>query len=558
MKGSAIMTKIKRLLCAVFALCVVFGCTGCSERAERLTYDNIAESTGGKDVERAAAEDDVFSLNSNSSRSFNPMIATNRSNQLICSLVYENMVELDNNFNVVKNLIIDWTANEDYTFWTFKIDEGHTFHDGTPVTGKDLRYSLDRAVTADRYKGRFASYQGASYDGYTLYVTLGIGDSQLPKLLNIPVVKYGTYGDDFPLGSGPYMYNEDHTELLAYEGYIGYPIELEKTDDSDEVGVQVTHDENLIHPLDKIYIKEYTDAESALDAFESSLIDVVINDPSSYTNLGYASRNEIHTYATTNMHYVVVNEAGTLGRYSNFRYALNFAFDREAMVELLGGNGVASPIAMYPTCDIYPTELANTLAYDMATCVAVLENAGIKDYDEDGKLEYMSGTPQKIELSFVVCSDSSVKSGVARRFAEDMETLGITVNVRELSWDDYLTAIEEGDYDLYYGEVHLRNNFDLTELLQVRDEDNEKSNLNYSNSADISYEQYINAYLSAGDMDRASAYRNLADLVSINAMLIPIGFEKQQIICHRGVVKGIDANYGNPLYNFVNWEFVED
>ena len=157
----------------------------------------------------------------------------------------------------------------------------------------------------------------------------------------------------------------------------------------------------------------------------------------------------------------------------------------------------------------------------------------------------------------MVCSDSSVKTGVVRRFADDMEQLGITVTVKELSWDDYLAAIEAGEYDLYYGEIRLRNNFDLTELLKVRTEENENSSLNYSNSTDISYEQYINAYLSAGDMDRAAAYEQLAELVSLNAMLIPIGFEKQQIICHRGIIKGIDANFGNPLFNFANWEFVE-
>ncbi len=562
MSGGKRMTgKLKKTLCALCALALLFGCTACSESGAALTYDTIPTSSGGKDVERSAAEDDVFSLNSNSKRSFNPMIATNRSNQLICALVYENMVEIDNDFNIIKNLIIDWSSNEDYTYWTFTVDQGHTFHDGTPVTAKDLRYSLDRAVTADRFKGRFASYQGASYDEYTLYVSLGIGDSQLPKLLNIPVVQYGTYGDDYPMGSGPYMYSEDHTQLLAYEGYIGYPIEVTAEDDGgsdDALGVQVTHKEDITHPLDVIYIKEYTDAQSALDAFESSLIDVVINDPSSYTNLGYASTNEIHTYATTNMHYVVVNEAGALGRYSNFRYALNFAFDRENLVTLLHGNGVASPVAMYPTCDIYPTELANSLGYDLATCLAVLDNAGVKDYDEDGRLEYMSGSPQKVELNFVVCSDSSAKTGVVRRFAEDMDSIGITVNVSEMSWDDYMTAIEEGNYDLYYGEIRLRNDFDLTELMQVRSKDNEKSNLNYSNSTDISYEQYIKAYLAATDMERAAAYQQLAELVSLNAMLIPIGFEKQQIICHRGVVKGIDANFGNPLYNFVNWEFVED
>ena len=38
--------------------------------------------------------------------------------------------------------------------------------------------------------------------------------------------------------------------------------------------------------------------------------------------------------------------------------------------------------------------------------------------------------------------------------------------------------------------------------------------------------------------------------------LITIGFEKQQIISHRGVIKGIDANIGNPLYGFKDWEII--
>ena len=130
-----------------------FGCAACGQSSSALTYDTIPTSSGGKDVERSAAEDDVFSLNSNSQRSFNPLIATNRSNQLICALVYENMLEVDNDFNIIKNLIIDWSANDDYTYWTFTVDQGHTFHDGTPVTARDLRYSLDRAVTSDRFRG---------------------------------------------------------------------------------------------------------------------------------------------------------------------------------------------------------------------------------------------------------------------------------------------------------------------------------------------------------------------------------------------------------------------
>ena len=119
--------------------------------------------------------------------------------------------------------------------------------------------------------------------------------------------------------------------------------------------------------------------------------------------------------------------------------------------------------------------------------------------------------------------------------------------------------IEVGDnrtvkYDMYYAEVKLRNDFDMTEILQVRDKDNEGTNINFTRSQDRSYETYINNYLSAADAGRATAYYAFCYYLSNNATIIPLGFEKQQIITHRGVVKGVDANAGNPLYDFANWE----
>ena len=102
--------------------------------------------------------------------------------------------------------------------------------------------------------------------------------------------------------------------------------------------------------------------------------------------------------------------------------------------------------------------------------------------------------------------------------------------------------------------MKLRNDFDLTELLQVRTEDNEDSNINFTRSTDRTFENYINAYLSANDATRATRYEELCQYLLDTGSLISIGFEKQEIFTHRGVVKGVDPNAGNPLYNFANWE----
>ena len=260
------------------------------------------------------------------------------------------------------------------------------------------------------------------------------------------------------------------------------------------------------------------------------------------------------------MHYVAFNEQSALGRFAYFRIAMQYAFDRAYLVELLQGNAVASPVPMFPTAKDYPQNLAESLSYNLETCRVVLENAGIKDYDGDGRMEYMSGTPQKFTLTFVVTSDSTAKSGVVNRFAQDMDSLGINVRVMELTWDDYIKALEEGNFDMYYGEVKLRNNFDITELVQVHDpshDDEEgyiRKDINYTGSTDTVVEQYVRAYLSAQDMTRASAFEQLcAYLTGNTGSLITIGFERQQVITHRGVARGIDPNAGNPLYNFQNW-----
>ena len=306
--------------------------------------------------------------------------------------------------------------------------------------------------------------------------------------------------------------------------------------------------------MDTIYIKDYQAADGIISAFEDSVIDVVLNDPSSYTNLGYSSTNETHSFATTNMHYVAFNENSVLGKMAQFRVAMQYAFDREYLEELLKGNAVASSVPMYPSCEIYPQSIADKYSYDLETCKSILDAGGIRDYDEDGRLEYMSGSPQTIDVSFIVSSDSSAKSGVARRFAESMNSIGLNVTVRELTWSEYTKALEEGDFDMYYGEVKLRNNFDLTELLQVRSEDNETTNINYTNSKDSSVETYINDYLASGDTGRSFAFQNLVEYINgTTGSLITIGFEKQQIISRRGVIKGLDPNAGNPLFNVENW-----
>ena len=84
------------------------------------------------------------------------------------------------------------------------------------------------------------------------------------------------------------------------------------------------------------------------------------------------------------------------------------------------------------------------------------------------------------------------------------------------------------------------------------------SELNFSRSRDTAFVQYINNYLASSNAQRKALFQQLCDYINNTGSLISIGFESQQLIVHRGVVKGLDPNIGNPLFNFENWEIMID
>ncbi len=74
--------------------------------------------------------------------------------------------------------------------YTFKIREGVVFHDGTPLTADDVKYSWDRAITMDLPEGNagvLADYVAATtvVDDYTFQVTL---DEPSASFLNSAVI----------------------------------------------------------------------------------------------------------------------------------------------------------------------------------------------------------------------------------------------------------------------------------------------------------------------------------------------------------------------------------
>lgn len=75
-----------------------------------------------------------------------PALVGDTTSAFVTSQLFSGLVQLDNNLDVQPDLAARWQISDDGTMYTFFLRHDATFADGTPLTAKDVRYSLERAT----------------------------------------------------------------------------------------------------------------------------------------------------------------------------------------------------------------------------------------------------------------------------------------------------------------------------------------------------------------------------------------------------------------------------
>lgn len=544
--------KYKRIFALLLASAMVFSLAACGETAAEpeATPDPSADgaaTVSGQTLTFGDAADDVFSLSLDYEESLNPIKTQSTLNQLVDCLVYDRLFEVDENFNVTSRILSDWyySKNEDSAgVWVLKVKEGIQMHDGSTLTAQDVAYSVSCVFSSGStyYQQQLGRIYSSAYNGEVYLATEGVDNAQLPQRMSIPVIKSGSVGEEVPVGSGPYMYNEDRTALVKFDAYEG--------------------SESL--PVDEVQLRAYRGMEELITEFESGLVDLVVNDPTGIYNMGYGGKNENRVITTSNLHFIGFNSNSTFFRYDAYRYAMNWIVDRDSIVsDTLDGNAVATALPIHPNSSLYDTELASQFSYSPSRCLTELERGGCRDLDADGQLEFaLSGMKVDIELNFVVCADNAAKVQEARRIADDMEAIGLSVNLRELTWKDYLAALRTGyvdsskeepeiPVDMYLAEVALTGDWNILTLISGDWE--EDNTLNYGGWDYEELTLLTENYLGAKDDDREQAVSDWLQLLTTTSVILPVCFETRDVISHLGIISGMSPNQYDVFNNITAW-----
>lgn len=514
-----IRKKFLPMLLAVL-LCFAAGCGG-SGSGEDST--DPATTTGT--VATPVPGDGAMGLFYNPNSTTNPFEVTDANNLLICGLVYENFITVNNDFVLEPKCVSEWSTT-DGKVWSLTPNSSKTFPDGKALDANDLKYSFQCAISGGRFESRFVEHIDATYvtdDGH-LEITLSSVDYLFPYLLDIPVVENGTYNAAHPSGTGPYQFASDGNSLVKNP----------KSDVAEAL------------QLDQIGFETYSSMDELNEKFESGAVDMVLNDPTVTETLGLSNTNELREYNTTNLHYIGFNLQEGVFSDHLLQQAFENAMDREYMADtIMEGNALAAYTPIHPASPLNNKTMESQLAYNLTTFKEELDAMGAKDTDGDGILEYKS-TP--LSFTLLLCKDSSEKMRFADKFASDMKKYGVEITINALDWSSYVEALYAGNFDMYYAEIRLPTNFDLSCILV-----NDGAGA-FNQKYDAQDAANIAAFLAAPDDTRQEACDTMCQHIIDTGCIIPICFEKHQIVIRYGTIQNMALQVNGPSVNISEWE----
>lgn len=520
---------------------------------------------GGEDapVDNVKVSDAYFGLAWYQNGTLNPVLDNTSINRVLCEALYEGLFEVTSNFTAENVLCESYTG--DGTTFTFTLRDDITFWSGEKLTARDVVASLQTAQfnEASLFHNRLTEVSSIeAVSDREVRIVLTSPNINFPRLLDIPIYRQGSADSgSFADGTGPFQPVEQdrHWTLEANENWHG----------------------GFLGSIRTITLVTMTRADAAMSSFQTGDVSLmraarISPDPPSVGG-------SVDTVQTTSasLHYLGINYANSQLANAKVRQALSAALSRQSLCATQLQT-FADPAVLPVNPQPADENLTLNLSAD-ATRAAQLLREGLGgetgtdetdtsdqtgDTDEYGNTdetdngdEYTDednntdggedtdistaaiGTGgQTLSIRLLVNSDNAFKVAAAEQIAASWNALeGVTVTVDKQPYETFVSMLQSGSFDVYYGETQLTADFDLRPLL--------------SSGGSLNYGGYSNEDMTAA-IAAARSGENVSGFYSLfleQMPIIPIAFERGQIIIRKGLIDNYTPSPYNAFAGLETW-----
>ncbi|UCF18495.1 MAG: hypothetical protein JSU87_11150 [Gemmatimonadota bacterium] len=352
------------------------------------------------------------------------------SQELQSYALFTTLLKYDEELNPIPYLAQRWdtAAAGDGLVLTFYLQDDVTWHDGTPTTAYDVKFTFDRIKdpgTAYPRAARFAAYDSAVVrDSFTVALFLKRHSGFLESWISVPPMpahilgnvpaadlRLHPFGTANPVGNGPFRFVEHRPgEHWVFEANPGFP---------ESLGGRPF--------LDRLVYRVITEPTTSLASLLNGEIDVYISvEPSQVTQIEESSDTRLITYPTRSYTFINWNSRRPLFRDAVVRRALTLAIDRQRILESVKNGLGTLALGSVPPFHWAFHQTLQPLPYDPDSAQALLAAAGWIDSDGDGIRE-REGVRASFELR---TNPNTTREDILTLVQGDLAEVGVEVRPR--------------------------------------------------------------------------------------------------------------------------------
>jgi len=349
------------------------------------------------------------------------------------------------------------TVSEDKKTYTFKMRQGVKWHDGKPVTAKDVEFTYGVLMHED--------YAGPNTDAVDYVKSVKATDDNTvvfetkevfaPFLFGVPmeyIIPMHIYKDvqvkdmeksdlwKKPVGAGPWKFVEWNP---------GQYVLLERYADHWEAGKSGVSGGSVGPFVEKIRMKVIPEDATAIAALESG--ELTFKGSVSATNVprlvqDHSDKLTKYDWDRMGYGYQTFNNDAFPTNIKEVRQALSYGLNRQAIISGLM-NGLASlpPGFVPPIHWAYDSKITG-YTFDAKKAEELIQSAGFKKnangiYEKDGK---------PLKLKYVATKGTPLIDGIALQSQKDWKAIGVDVELDMVEFNTLLTKLKAGDYHVTF------------------------------------------------------------------------------------------------------------
>lgn len=361
-------------------------------------------------------------------------------------LQYDSLMQLDESGEPQPWLAETVTTNDDLSEYTVTIVDNATWHDGTPLTAADVKFSLDYFIESatGRFSRDLRPVTGVELSGDSDVVITLNGTNpafDLVALADVPIIPQhiwegienpgeATFDIETNVGSGPYKMTEySPDQFYRFEANPDYF--------------------RGVPQVDELVVIIFADDAGALAAIRSGEVDVSFERVSPEQIDLLAGQGSLEISQGPEFTTQMINFDASKAPFDDLavRQAMSLAIDAQDIVDTvyLGAATVGSPGWVHPDKAVYNTDVVPE--FDPAAANALLDSAGYTDSDGDGVREF-GGEPMSFEM--ITNSSDSLRLRIAELTADMLSDVGIEITVASVETATWEEAVWPG-FDINNG-----------------------------------------------------------------------------------------------------------